>query len=233
VPASQLSFFPPSSSSSALKPSPSVSRGSIKRSGIPSDFLTSYLASQSPSSSPPSQSHMSALLSSPSQPSIEAHSVRSQLSTIFNALPIAPSTRDTLMARLSLDSGASTPTQASEEQEHELETMGDGLKSSQSLDSIMTRGRISALPTVPPIKEVDFGSLHRTVRGANVELTSIAPISPPSMSRQGSATSTRRHRGLDYVSPERPSVRPEVIRTAQLQPSPVMQLPLKPKVNKG
>lgn len=168
------------------------------------------------------------------QSSFVPQPIRSQISSLFSALPIAPSTRDTLIARLSYDSSSSTPTQGSDEQEHEMgDVSSSSFRSTHVHDSVQRHGLMFAQPN---------GSVPLDTSDKGLELRAISPPSTPPSQRRTSfgdpatgTSTTPPKRGsapAPYASPERPSERPEVVRTAQLQPSLGMQLPLRSRRSK-
>jgi len=230
VPASQLSFFPPpaetslsldSHSSNSARTLPRSFQSSQKHESVPVG-ISSRTASGSSASSDPFGTPPSGL------------PLRTHIASLFNALPIAPSTRDTIIARLSLDSGASTPTQCSEEQEHELKDVSSSsyrkmaqIHQSPHLDINGNRSfaRIKSRKSKTDLTSVELFFLNPN------SLQSVSPPRNPHLgSSQSPPTTPSRHgKRLDYTSPEQSLERPEIIRTAQLEPSPAMQLPLMAK----
>ncbi|TCD67872.1 hypothetical protein EIP91_011870 [Steccherinum ochraceum] len=224
VPASHLSYFPPPPrASTTLSSSPTFPRSYSDQpssQGLGLDiFSPEFYAS-----------HPSERAGAPLRPSAN-NPLRSHITSLFSALPIAPFTRDTLISRLSLDSSSSTPTQGSEEHEHELDDVGSSslrpfhLRDSfSSPQRVFSEGRVSAPDTSP----VD--NLNRSFE--------LRPMSPPrtptphhkhlSSTEVSVDNRTSPHKGPPpalYTSPERSKDGPNVVRTAQLQPSSGMQLP--------
>ncbi|KAH8107775.1 hypothetical protein BXZ70DRAFT_1060467 [Cristinia sonorae] len=235
IPASQLSYFPPPSRTSALD-GPSIQTMPRSHSDHPPRPALSPDLFSSNFTSPHPQ-HLANHTGVPIQISSAIQPLRSQFTSLFNALPIAPSTRDTLMARLSFESGASTPTQASEEQELEMgDVSGTSLQSTHSHDSAASQRLVFPEPPLHDAGE----SAAIGVLDKGLELRPIArPTTPTSRRRRVSSshthTTTPLNRGTvtaPYASPERNIETPDVVRTAQLQPSVGMQLPLKARRSK-
>jgi len=179
IPASQLSFFPPPANPSAL---PNA------KSNDPHDVQYSY-----PSASPSSKrSGTGSGSGSPAQ-----HS--RTLTSILTAFPIAASTRDTIIARLSFDS------ERSDVQGHELDevrtsplTARRRLQSPSFHDEIERRTSPSA-------------TRSRLMSSPNFAPRSVSPTTP--VDHQKSWTHT------DVTESRAP------IRTVQLEPSPAMTVP--------
>ncbi|KAI0784736.1 hypothetical protein C8Q75DRAFT_809908 [Abortiporus biennis] len=219
VPASQLAFFPPPSSSNLAMDTSRTART------LPRSFHPSQIGSHVPNGMPSRTSSGSS--TNPSSEHTPGLQLRSQLTSLFSALPIAPSTRDTIIARLSLDSGASTPSQVSDEQEHELEDVGSSSwKALTNPHEFQRSSYTHARPSHERSKSKDNES------GISVELSSLSPPSTPSRirsnsnSQYGRGTSSLNGRRMDYTSLGRPLEKPDVVRTSQLEPSPAMQLPI-------
>ncbi|KAF7305882.1 Peptidoglycan-binding domain-containing protein 1 [Mycena chlorophos] len=175
VPASQLSFFPPHSASARTQPENS-----------PADL---------PQTQPKPTRH-ARYATSPHIPGA-AGSPSSSLSSILAALPIQPSTRDTIMARLSYESTSSS--YSDREEGHEL----DDVRRGTSLDSIFHPSLSDATPRpkakIPPAdSESGFTRSH-------------ARTSSASNAYPGNGAAQYRRAGPP--------------RTVQLEPSPTMQLP--------
>ncbi|KAI0339953.1 hypothetical protein BDW22DRAFT_560997 [Trametopsis cervina] len=227
VPASQLSFFPPASHTARTQPNsltlPRSTLASRKRDPIPIEAAPSLSSAHSASSSsslPSTSAFASALQAPPTTTSSRAP--KPSLTSLFSALPIN---------RISFDSGTSTPSQASEDQEHELDDV------SQHSSSSNREGRPRALS-----HRNDYLSLRgsRTSSQAPFATRDGFELSPFVSSTAASAYSDRSsvvksskkaltQPAVHYTSPERNSPRPEAIRTSQPQPYPAMQLPLRPR----
>lgn len=205
IPVSQLSFFPPSTS----KPK-KVSDDSLR----PGPNPTMPFAIQSQA-----QHGRYATSSSPS------------LNSILTALPIAASTRDTIIARLSFDSASSGSSDREREEEehterHELE------------DVHALRGRRASEDDIA----YTYAQKTPTIRHPTPGYTGGSRPSPPpsptghresSQSKHSMAMDNikRASRDYQYVSQPRENLPrgslPAAIRTVQLEPSPVMKLPLR------
>ncbi|KAI0690437.1 hypothetical protein BC835DRAFT_1417798 [Cytidiella melzeri] len=220
VPVSQLSFFPPASTS--LHPSstatssrtvPRSSRSSRKRDPIPFEAAPSSSSahSASPSSSLPSTSAFASALQALPPPTPPRAPIPS-LTSLFSALPLS---------RISFESGTSTPSQVSEDQEHEL-------------DDVSTReGRQRGL-----LRQQDYWSYQgsrthwKPPSGPrdSVELSHIPSLESSSHTSDHKSTLTpRSHRTSHYTSPDVNLLSSGPVRTSQPEPSPIMQLPLKSK----
>lgn len=186
VPASQLSFFPRPTTNASSASTHSLSSTSRT---LPRSFQTTFRHPDLPaefsplhssSSTPPSSLLPSIPL--PSGSSTSLLPTRSQISSLFNALPLAPSTRDTIIARLSLDSGASTPTQSSDDQDLELEDVGVASRRRVRTHETSHAVEIDGSPTSDL---ANFLSIRGNSKGldAPLELRSFMPsISAPSRS---------------------------------------------------
>ncbi|KAJ7782361.1 peptidoglycan-binding LysM domain protein [Mycena maculata] len=174
IPASQLSFFPPHSRPQRLPDPPSPPVQPIPRTKHPHSRHARYATTPTPGGT----------ASSPS------------LTSILTALPIQPSTRDTIIARLSYDStGTSNSSYSDQGEGHEL----DDVRRGASLDSVF------------PVGE------HATSKAKG---RAAGPSVPPTRShvRTASASSVYASGGAQYRLAGPP-------RTVQLEPSPAMQLP--------
>lgn len=229
VPVSQLSYFPPSTSSSSVYSASTITRsrtlprpssGTSKRDPIPFDVTpsSSSVHSGSPSSSLPSTSAFASALQAPPSPTPPRAPIPS-LTSLFSALPIG---------RISFDSGTSTPSQTSEDQEHEMDDVSrpSPLKgpSQRTLAHQPDFTSASALGSRSPAKH--------TKRVDGVELapfasTSGSMASTKHVKRTKLSETPRSQKAIHYLSPDGHSPAPEVVRTSQLEPSPIMQLPLK------
>ncbi|KAF7322015.1 Peptidoglycan-binding domain-containing protein 1 [Mycena kentingensis (nom. inval.)] len=174
VPTSRLSFFPPHTRPQPDLPSP-------------------------PTEGPPKRSRHVRYASSPGSgagtPSAVAAASPPSLTSILAALPIQPSTRDTIIARLSYESTSSS--YSDRDEGHEL----DDVRRRNSLDSLFSPG---ATPTSKP-QSRDTNATTRT-------------IWTRSHARTASASSV-------YGAPQPSYRRSAPLRTEQLEPSPIMQLP--------
>ncbi|KAJ7282730.1 peptidoglycan-binding LysM domain protein [Mycena rebaudengoi] len=176
IPASQMSFFPPPSK--PQQPPAVEPRNHIPvHSKRPHSRHVRHASSNSP---PPG--------TSPS------------LASILTALPIQPSTRDTIIARLSFDS-AGTSSSYSDPEGHEL----DDVRRGSSLDSVFQPGELGIAFATPKARSKDVA---------------LAPPASPTRThgRTTSASSA-------YVGGSAQYRRVGPMRTVQLEPSPVMQLP--------
>ncbi|KAK7692216.1 hypothetical protein QCA50_003840 [Cerrena zonata] len=233
VPASHLSFFP-TNSDAALDNAAS--------------FLT--LPRSNRVRKPSSETGLSDRLSSPIPPATGMYTTRSlptssggspstgtqirtHIASLFNALPIAPSTRENLISRLSLDSGASTPSQYSEEQDHELEDVRKTRRSSTN-----THSRYLSNPD--PAHPISFPFPDHPVGGQSLELQPVhsSQVSPRRLPRSSSSALHTPNAGghigrAEYLLQDTRQPRTEVVRTAQLEPSPAMQVPLKGRDRNG
>jgi hypothetical protein len=230
IPAAQLSFFPPPSSTSLhqlLDSSRTLPRSAVasrKRDAFPFDATTSNISAMSMTAS---LSISSAAAVAPTPPTISADSgsVRPHipsLSNLFSSLPIG---------RISFDSSMSTPSAVSDDQEHELRDVSHRGSLDEGRDRRPDRPHTSSLRTSPGLE-------HSASQNAAVELhpysqasTEPLPQTPGSGGLRPTQTtpSKRRLKQSAYVSPDRPSSILESIRTSQMEPSPVMQIPLKAK----
>lgn len=186
IPASKLSFFPPASKSTILPNSDDLFNSQY-------GYTTTTMPSRRSNDSP-------------------AHHSRA-LSSILTAFPLAASTRDTIIARLSFDSERSS---TSDEQEHELDdvrasmmTARPRLRSSTSRGD-MTNTAKSGSPTRSRSKR-SSKSRHST--------------SPPA-SQRTPIDSRKSWTHTDTINSS------TAVRTIQLEPSPAMRVPsvtMKPK----
>jgi hypothetical protein len=209
IPASHLSFFPPSS----LK-------DSIDLSTQPPQYVRI-----APAPNRPSHYMHNRFASSPS------------LTSILTALPIAASTRDTIIARLSLDSLSSGYSDG-EEVEHfhdglELDDVGHVLSSNGLVSGYVTADESQYLhPSIsqPDGHHVPCTAKPSTTRNAgegdyNHSLV-ITKAGKPLTRSPPSSTSHLGQRRPFSDSPKAYIPSHPQIRTAQLEPSPTMQLPL-------
>lgn len=234
VPVSRLSFFPPSSSSHLAVPNstsmfrtmPRSPPRASSRDPIPFEIATSSSSAHSDTSAsslPPSSAFAAALQSQVHANGSPSRSHIHSLTSLFNSLPLA---------KLPFDSGASTPTQASDEQEHELVDVG------QRISSEYDSARAS-----------DSRSSHSQTRragpkdgaaSAKSDAVELGVYRSPPMLRSPRSLGTgdpwsalqtprKQHVVAAYVTPERNVSVAETVRTSQLEPSPTMQLPLKPR----
>jgi LysM repeat protein len=219
IPVSQLSFFPPPSSS--IHPSSTiVSSRTMPRSGqtykprnpIPFEVAPSCPA-ESSYSSPGTSAFASALQSPP--PPTPPRAPKPSLTSLFSALPIG---------RISFDSNTSTPSQASEDQEHELDDVSrssppQGRQKPREQGYLGLDSSSLRAPVRPPQRQID-----------TVELSPFPALNYSSQTNGTKVSATRRSpRVMHYTSPDLNLENSEVIQTAQPKPSPVMQLPLMSK----
>lgn len=189
VPMSQMSFFPPPSTSGKT---PSIS-------------------------SPPSLSFSASLKPSSSQ---TRHSTSPSLASILTVLPIAASARDDLLARLSFDSAGSSFSDRSrpsleQPEGHELDVVSNREPtSSKSLHNHASAGAgsISSSYTYTP-----KARYHEPTAAINTR-TARTISSRNTQSRHLSTTPPAAY--IPQI-PDRTT-----IRTVQLEPSPMMQLPI-------
>ncbi|KAF5321620.1 hypothetical protein D9619_001487 [Psilocybe cf. subviscida] len=230
VPASQLSFFPPSTSrdsdSRLLTDSPSPTKNGASNSRHGGDLLRAsssyYLNRAQYTSSPAGKS----------------------LSSILGALPIGASTRDEIMTRLSLDSTSSSfsersrASSATEDDGHELNEVitGNrrwprGLDLGPDNDNTWSEDLIndvygSAVPTPKASQRVKAqkphqqrnGNLYNTHRNKDHNTLPRAPTVAKAHSYSQSSVSPPRF----YVPTQ---VNETTFRTSQMEPSPAMQIP--------
>lgn len=228
IPASHLSFFPTTSDADSDNAS---SFHSLPRSYKPRKPSSGNELSKSLSASLPPATGMHTTHSPSMSPegSSTGSQIRTHLASLFNALPIAPSTRETLISRLSLESGASTPSQYSEEQDHELEDVREMRRPSPNTRTqyLWTDPHYLNSPSLP----------DHPVGGQNLKLRMVqsSPVSPRKLTRSVIPPPTRTLHSLDqcgrsgYLSPDTRQPSTEAVRTAQLEPSPTMQLPSRGK----
>ncbi|KAI0798492.1 hypothetical protein BC629DRAFT_224487 [Irpex lacteus] len=220
VPVSQLSFFPPPSTS--LHPSTSIpsssrtlprsSTSSRKRDAIPFEAAPSSSSAYSSSSSLPSTSAFASALQAAPPPTPPRAPITS-LTTLFSALPIG---------RISYDSNASTPSQASDDQVHELDDVSrsrngrqrDVYRQQDYLNSQDSRTRSKSRSR--PFDGLELGPFSSPHRSSSSRQNSL---------KSSETTSSRRT--VHYTSPDTNLTSPEIIRTSQPEPSPAMQLPLR------
>ncbi|KIP06540.1 carbohydrate-binding module family 50 protein [Phlebiopsis gigantea 11061_1 CR5-6] len=230
VPASQLSFFPPPStsslSSSAVKSRTMPHSAYVPRRRDPIPFETvpsnSSAASLSTSVSVPSSTALTSALSIPVSSSPSGRGQIPSLSTFFSSLPLG---------RISFDSSASTPSQMSDDQEHEMNDVSHRNSFEDSRERRPDRQHFT--PLTASVKS------KNSAQQDAVELRSYAPLStgpfPDKRPISGGlrsmpTTPTKRDKRGHYISPERNiPILSEAIRTSQLEPSPMMRLPFKPR----
>ncbi|KAF8236048.1 hypothetical protein L208DRAFT_1391487 [Tricholoma matsutake] len=201
IPASQLSFFPPPS----LKDTMDVSAHPSPRARV------------TPAPDRPSYQTHNRLASSPS------------LTSILTALPIAASTRDTIIARLSFDSLSSSYSDR-DEAEHphdglELDDVGHVL-SSKGLANNLVNAHDRRYPH-PSTSQATGLHAHPTAKPSvtsQIKPRADHPSVTPNASKFSTRHSGQREHLSDFPKAYIPSH--QHIRTAQLEPSPEMQLPL-------
>ncbi|KAJ3848454.1 peptidoglycan-binding LysM domain protein [Lentinula lateritia] len=209
IPASELSFFPPPSRTSAL--------------------------SNSSSPSPPSQPRLS---NSRTIHIRHATTPAPSLNTILTALPIAASTRDTIIARLSFDSPSSSYNDQEREpylngyEGHELADVQAGREPSRRsleedrqgyLDGVTTKllkNSQSTFTNDSVSKQPDISAINPDRKARSERLG-------PKFNGHGRSFSEE----FTGLAPSLPSISSTRIRNVQLEPSPVMQIPIKNNEN--
>ncbi|KAI0081966.1 hypothetical protein K474DRAFT_1748676 [Panus rudis PR-1116 ss-1] len=223
VPASTLSFFPPPQTSAgddSIRDSQSDIRHTRPtRPTIPPDLID---LTEPHATAPASQL---SILSTPPSLSLP---IRSHLTSLFSALPIAPSTRESIVARLSLDSGTSTPTQYSEEQDHELDDVGRRINPPLDFCGESELAENDQEHILPAFVRRNGEAVSSD---DHARYASALPLSTSKSPSASASTSVIHSLPRDKVS-ESSSVMGRMqstgtVRTAQLEPSPVMQLPLR------
>ncbi|KAJ3886133.1 peptidoglycan-binding LysM domain protein [Lentinula edodes] len=203
IPASELSFFPPPSRLSALSNSSSSSPLSQPR---PSNSRTIHIR--------------------------HATTPAPSLNTILTALPIAASTRDTIIARLSLDSPSSSYNDQEREpylnghEGHELADVQSKREPSRRLLEEDWPGYFDRV-TTKPLKNSQSVSKRP-------DISAINPDWKIGSERLGSKFKGHgRSFSEEYTgpAPSLPSIPSTRIRNVQLEPSPVMQIPIKNNEN--
>ncbi|CCL99053.1 uncharacterized protein FIBRA_01064 [Fibroporia radiculosa] len=246
VPVSQLSFFPPSSSSSVTPREPS----------IPSK---SHTLPRRPKSSHPTlprslSGSESSLIHPPTSapPSSTTHSLspisRSQnrsLGSLFNVIPprISPIHKNVFVGRLSIDSVSATTSTQSDDLEwgHEMEDVSFASSAGKSLQgSDIHRRYESHLHNLSASASNKPSTLPE-----GLELNALSPISTPRTPRRREENTRLGNPPEPLRSPRQdspyaaldsgrlPSLPNTRVRTAQMEPSPAMQLPLSPKRRKS
>ncbi|KAI0752936.1 hypothetical protein C8Q80DRAFT_1149307 [Daedaleopsis nitida] len=269
IPASQLSYFPPSNhvphvengTSTTFQASATLSngKGSRNRSALPVSFSRS------------NESSLQGVLDVFSTSfHATANHIRQTSSSLFASGPPvrAPTT---LASRLSLESTSGTPSSTSDDMdwEHEMDivTRANGgsrrrghTPASSDVRSPRTHvhqvsASLTDLHASPPAAieeresvELDAGPFSRTGRSPspptphtpthrrNSSSRSQHVVTPPSNSNSSSASRGRGRRIVPYMESETEAAATEwgsprgksIVRTAQLEPSPGMQLPLRP-----
>ena len=228
IPAAQLSFFPPPSTGSqplSTSNSRTVPRSTLtawRRDPIPFEAVSSNSSAllASASLSIPSSTAMASALSIPLSSSPSGRGQIPSLSTLFGSLPLG---------RISFDSSTSTPSQISDDQEHEMHDVSHRNSFDEVRERHPDRQRVVS-PKASPSKP------KKHAQQDAVELYSYSSSEPFQLKssvsgglRSMPTTPTKRDKSAVYVSPERNVLAPEAIRTSQLEPSPMMRLPLKPR----
>lgn len=198
VPASQLSFFPPPAPN---KLSPQSIPPAPNRVEHHPYFVNKYLTTHSRLASSPSHS----------------------LTSFLTALPIAASTRDTIIARLSYDSTSSSYSDRDREDDHseghELDDVKPTMTSGHPLLIDHPENIADVNETLPVHSPTTPKARHHIPQGW-VTTSTILPSPPPSPTRQRTPHHHRHTISEDpYMSSE------PYIRTVQMEPSPSMQLP--------
>lgn len=229
VPASQLSYFPPPASSVANGKSYTLPRNSTAIKERP----------PLPLFSPPRTSTAQQVLSSSSS---LVSPQRRGLGALLNALPIrvASSSRVTFRGRSSIDSISATPSTQSDELEweHEMENVSaaSSVGKGGELEDVHTQYQSH---TRSPSSSATSRGSRPLLEASELDHTfTSVPRTPQRRGKHqverdnGSSTVSASYQpSTPYTSPERlrsPSVQ-ATVRTAQLEPSPVMQLPLTSK----
>ncbi|GJE92766.1 LysM peptidoglycan-binding domain-containing protein [Phanerochaete sordida] len=226
VPASHLSFFPPPSSnslsSSAASNShtlPRSANSSRRRDAIPFEVTpsnSSYLTTSTSLLIPDTTA--ASVLAVPLATSPSGRSQIPTLSSLFSNLPIG---------RISFDSSTSTPSQVSDDHEHEMSDVSHR----NSLDE--PRDRRYDRPHVPAAKASPNAKASAQSRGVELRLYTeaqggaFAKGAAPRGTRMSPARTKDPTQAAAYTSPDRRVPVPETVRTAQMEPSPAMQLPLR------
>ncbi|KZT10904.1 carbohydrate-binding module family 50 protein [Laetiporus sulphureus 93-53] len=250
VPASQLSFFPPPSSIqndshivSKSQTLPRLSHGATSHQPFPGLF-TEDGSSSRPSPLSPSSS-VSLHTSTPSSRYI--HMRDGYLASFFTSTPIRASisVRNTIFGRPSTDSTSATASTQSDDLEwsHEMEDVGipsSAGKISQGDDPQSRRSAFLPRPSSPAVIRTRGADI---IEGA-VEMAAVPSLPLGSRTlrqREGrtsnrtldaSASTTTHVRNTTYAADERVHPAPVPLRTAQLEPSPMMQLPLPARKSK-
>jgi hypothetical protein len=193
IPASQLSFFPPPSK-------PSVPRNMNSHDLIYNQ--PSYVSAPSSVRSGPSSGS-----GSPGHPS-------RALASILTALPMAASTRDTIIARLSLESER---TSASDDQEHELDEVHAPARDKRNGgNTYSTRSRSLSSPRFAPRSispstpvnhqkswiHTDVVEAHAPIRTVQLEPSPDMKL-PPRIPKHKSRSSELVESGVDELAPRR------------------------------
>ena len=229
LPSSQLSFFPPSSSRLRDPSSPlPFATHTLPRTQRVRDSIPLNPPSSSPSvySDSPSASHSLSAFAAALQRQSNANESpgRSHIATLTSLLGSFP------LGRLSFESGTSTPTQASDEQEHELTVVESPVKAG-GISVPTHRMRNGQQDKSPP---ASLGRLHANSEVSELDAYASASLSQTSLPRgrdksRSASRSAPRQIGSVAYTPEHNTLALETVRTSQLEPSPVMQLPLKPR----
>ena len=195
IPSSQLTFFPPSSN----KDLESNLNGSFQDIGIPLHPSESHRL--------PAGAHSRHISSSASY----------SLSSILTALPIAASTRDEIITRLSFDSVSSnfsdkSRTNSDDEIGHELDDVAKHKNSRISSRTLCEDVDEMSMPTPKALQNLEILPSQQGSR-----ITSSSSLPKNSHVRSLSSTSPPRF----YVS----QAYETSVRTYQMEPSPSMQLP--------
>ncbi|OCH91699.1 hypothetical protein OBBRIDRAFT_834028 [Obba rivulosa] len=241
VPVSQLTFFPrPSRSASSLQASASRHRTLPRFSTSPysQPNLIEFTSSE-PSAASSTSALSSSLPPASTPPSYLLHT-RSRTQPF--SIPTSPAGRlvssvsEALIARLSLDSTSGKASSSSDEQDggHEMVDVSTASSSTQTETTAWSHGRFASTPAVGnDVRDYGYAvssdHIPLTPSRSNSFRTPKIPLHP-SPSRSSSL------KPIGYSRPLSSSQSQGSIRTAQLEPSPVMQLPLtsrKPKPREG
>ncbi|OBZ70526.1 hypothetical protein A0H81_09343 [Grifola frondosa] len=237
IPVSQLSFFPPSSNTAALFDTPSshthprTHKLVSSRSALPLVYTESNSSTHSTSSN-----------ASSSPPRFASHAARSHVHSpgsllTVNPIRIAQSARDALIARLSIESGSAAGSTANDDQEwgHEMEDVSAASSNSKTAsgDDIHTLYKAS--------NHHSSSRRHTSSNHADgMELDQYPSAPSQAHGYPVAHTSPQRAKKSPHPPSTPPGSNPHplysspgrggssgAVRTAQLEPSPEMQLPLK------
>ena len=231
VPAAQLSFFPPPSSSGLGDAKAATGTRTLPRSHRvfardPIPFETTHSSSSaysetSGTSLPPSSAFANALQAQLPTNGIAGRSHIPTLTSLINSLPLP-------LGRLSFESGTSTPTQASDEQEHELIDVrplgkldaSDGRSlNGPTSDHLDSRSRSPVAASKRTVSKSDLLELSPWPAATSLRpsLSSRGPdhsLKAPHTPRKGG----KRSDAAAYVTPEQNTLVPDIVRTSQLEP---------------
>ncbi|KAJ3996356.1 hypothetical protein F5050DRAFT_1555488, partial [Lentinula boryana] len=198
VPVSELSFFPPPAKLSASAKSDSPSSPSHSQASHSRKLHAQHATSPTPS-----------------------------LNTILTALPIAASTRDTIIARLSLDSPSSSYSERDREsylngyEGHELADVPARRESTRHSFEDNWKGYLDGVSRKPSKNQRYLTShIHAPSKRPGITaVTSNVKVGGEPLGLGGHGRSFSE----EYIGP--PSTSTRKVRNVQLEPSPVMQIP--------